>query len=223
MPETFDLARAPSDLRSRGRSPLWMKAASAAALVALFSVTLIVLNVLHFRYFPVRVVLYATLSHVVLAAAAVTAIAAFGFVRRRNLFTSFEAVLLFIVCLLGGYAYAITIPTVVDRSLSIYILEKLEQREGGIRQAAFATVFTDEYLPEHRLVDVRLTEQLSSGTIEIVDGCVRLTDWGRAIVGVTRFYRTTVLPKNRVLLGDTTDALTDPFRDSRPAPDYSCR
>ena len=58
--------------------------------------------------------------------------------------------------ILIGYAFAISIPTVIDRSLSIYILEKIDQRGGGIKQEAFERVFTNEYMLEHRLVDVRL-------------------------------------------------------------------
>ena len=46
--------------------------------------------------------------------------------------------------------------------LEIGILEKLDQRGGGIQLAHFEEVFTKEYVREHRLVDVRLTEQLST-------------------------------------------------------------
>ena len=47
-----------------------------------------------------------------------------------------------LVWLLLGYILAISVPTVLDRSLSFYILEKLQQRGGGIQQSRFNEVFT---------------------------------------------------------------------------------
>lgn len=212
------LDEAPADAAEHRRMP---KPLAAAAVLAVFGVLLIAVNLIHFRFLTVEVVFYATLLDALIAAV-LTAALMLSRRRIRTALSGFEAALLGAICLLGGYAFAISWPTVVDRSLSIYILEKLDQRGGAIREDAFARVFTDEYLPEHRLVDVRLTEQLSSGTITIQNGCVRLTDWGRSIVGVTRAYRSHVLPRNRVLMGEVTDALTDPFRASRQAPDYGC-
>lgn len=48
--------------------------------------------------------------------------------------------LVFVICPLLAYGFAISVPTVIDRSLSMYILEKLQQRGGGIQLAAFDTV-----------------------------------------------------------------------------------
>jgi len=111
---------------------------------------------------------------------------------------------------------------VIDRSLSFYLLEKIQQRGGGIRLASFQRVFTDEYVKEHRLVDVRLTEQLKSGTIVILDGCVKLTPRGKYLANFSRYFRRTFLPSKRLLMGEYTDALTDPFRYSRVAVNYKC-
>ena len=133
-----------------------------------------------------------------------------------------EKLQLIVIWLLLGYGYAISIPTVLDRSLSFYILEKLEQRGGGIRQDAFEDVFTKEYVKEDHLVDVRLTEQLQSGTITIRDGCVLLTDKGRRLAYFSRFFRNNLLPKHRLLMGAYSDALTDPFRNSTTDVNYRC-
>jgi len=133
-----------------------------------------------------------------------------------------EKLQLIVIWLLLGYGYAISIPTVLDRSLSFYILEKLEQRGGGIRQDAFEDVFTKEYVKEDHLVDVRLTEQLQSGTITIRDGCVLLTDKGRRLAYFSRFFRNNLLPKHRLLMGAYSDALTDPFRNSTTDVSYRC-
>ena len=71
-------------------------------------------------------------------------------------------------------------------------------------------------------MDVRLTEQLNSGTVTIADGCIKLTPWGKAIVRFTELYRKTLLPKKREIMGAFTDDLTDPFRHSPAVVSYKC-
>ena len=152
---------------------------------ALFVVLLLIVYVLHVRYMPVSVVFYSAIADAVLATIlAVIVIATF---RWFKVFTRFETLQLCCIWLLFGYSFAISVPTVIDRSLSFYILEKLQQRGGGIKLSAFDDVFTQEYVKEHRLVDVRLTEQQQSGTIEIKDGCVKLTAWGQTIASISRY------------------------------------
>ena len=141
-----------------------------------------------------------------------------------KIFNGFEKILLILMWLITGYAMAISGPAVIDRSLSFYILEKIQQRGGGIKQEKLAQVFTDEYLKEHRLVDVRLTEQLESGTIVVNDGCVLLTPKGERFASFGQYFRKNWLPKHRLLLDTYTDDLTDPFRlTSQTIPDYQCR
>jgi hypothetical protein len=192
---------------------------NALLLTALYVALLLGIHFLHVRFFSVDVVFYAAIGDAVLAAVLAGLLLLLPALRR---FTLTEKVLLVLVWLLGGYAFAISVPTVIDRSLSFYILEKLDQRGGGIRQDAFQDVFTKEYMVEHRLVDVRLTEQASSGTIHIENGCVLLTDKGRRVAGMSRFYRQHFLPKQRLLLGKYSDDLTDPFRHSRQDVTYQC-
>jgi len=127
-----------------------------------------------------------------------------------------------IVCTMLGYILAISIPTVIDRSLSFYILEKLQQRGGGIQLEKFNYIFTVEYMREHRLIDVRLTEQVESGTLVIDKGCVKLSPKGDKIAQLGRFFRQNLLPKKRLLMGEYTDQLTNPFHRSDLHPDYLC-
>ncbi len=140
-----------------------------------------------------------------------------------SVFSGFEKLQMLIIWLLAAYALAISVPTVLDRSLSFYILEKLQQRGGGIQRSRFAEVFTDEYLKEHRLVDVRLTEQLESGTIRIENGCVLLTPRATGSTSFSRFFRRHLLPRQRLLMGQYSDDLTDPFRSSAAQKTYTCR
>jgi len=198
-----------------------VKVVRALVATAAFVLLLLVTYALHVRYLRVNVVLYSALLDAVVAAALVAA--GLHLSRFRAGFTSMERALLLLVWLLGGYAFAISIPTVIDRSLSFYILEKLQQRGGGIRADRMADVFTSEYMVEDRLVDVRLTEQVQSGTITVQGGCVRLTPRGARLARMSSYFRSHFLPRHRLLRGEYTDALTDPFRHSVARVDYTCR
>ncbi|MBG6160933.1 MAG: hypothetical protein RIE06_23110 [Roseibium album] len=197
-----------------------MKLVSSIIATVMFIALLLVTYCIHIWYFPVNVVFYASITDAFIAAILAAAVLFFtGLFSRLG---GFEKSQLVAIWLLGGYAFAISIPTVIDRSLSFYILEKLEQRGGAILVDRFEDVFTKEFIDEHRLVDVRLTEQQQSGTVEIVDGCAILTDRGRAIVAFSSYFRLNLLPQRRLLNGEYTDDLTNPFRESIEAPDYSC-
>lgn len=174
----------------------------------------------HISYFKVGVVFYSALFDAFLAAF-LTLILGCS-IRWFRVFTTFETLQLLCIWLLLGYSFSISVPTVIDRSLSFYILEKLQQRGGGIRLDAFDQVFTQEYVKEHRLVDVRLTEQQQSGTIVIQNGCVKLTPWGQTLATSSRYFRSHFLPKQRLLMGKYSDELTDPFRNSENKVDYLC-
>ena len=198
-----------------------MKYLKALIATALFVVLLLLVYVLHVRYMPVSVVFYSAIVDAVLAT--LLAVIVIATIRWFKVFTRFEMLQLCCIWLLLGYSFAISVPTVIDRSLSFYILEKLQQRGGGIKLSAFDDVFTKEYVKEHRLVDVRLTEQQQSGTVEMKDGCVKLTDWGQTIATSSRYFRAHFLPKQRLLMGKYSDDLTDPFRNSVERIDYRCQ
>ena len=198
-----------------------MKYLKSFIATAVFVVLLFIVYVLHVRYMPVSVVFYSAITDAVLATN--LAVIVIATVRWFKVFTRFETLQLCCIWLLLGYSFAISVPTVIDRSLSFYILEKLQQRGGGIKLSAFDDVFTKEYVKEHRLVDVRLTEQQQSGTVEIKDGCVKLTEWGQTIATSSRYFRAHFLPKQRLLMGKYSDDLTDPFRNSVDRVDYICK
>lgn len=198
-----------------------MKLTRAIVASMLFGVILLGIYYLHVNFFKVNVVFYAAIGD-----GAVAAILTAGILQFFSYFRvlgGFEKLQLVVIWLLLGYSFAISVPTVIDRSLSFYILEKIQQRGGGIKQDSFEQVFTQEYVKEHHLVDVRLTEQLESGTIAINNGCVTLTEKGQKIASFGRFFRTHWLPKQRLLMGKYSDALTDPFRNSVVDVTYMCQ
>ena len=195
----------------------WLRAILASVI---FLALLVAIYVVHVRYGQVNVVFYAAIEDALVATLG-TSILLFA-LRFFGIFSNFEKVQLIVIWLLVGYALAISVPTVIDRSLSFYILEKLQQRGGGIREDAFPGIVSGEFMEEYRVVDARLTEQLQSGTIVIDHGCVELTSKGNRIAEFSHYFRQNLLPKQRLLMGQYTDDLTDPFRRSSKNPDYLC-
>jgi hypothetical protein len=197
-----------------------MKYVKALGASLIFLALLLLVYYVHVRFARVDVVLYSAVFDVIIATC-IAAILLYALPGYRE-FNSFEKLQFAVIWLLMGYAFAISVPAVIDRSLSFYILEKIQQRGGGIQQSKFEKVFTEEYVKEHRLVDVRLTEQLKSGTVRIENGCVKLTERGKRLVSFSRFFRQNLLPKERLLMGKYSDDLTDPFRHSADVVDYLC-
>lgn len=187
---------------------------------AFFVVILLLVYYLHITLFKVNVVFYSSILDGFIAAFIV------GFLvfvsRVAPALNGFEKSLLVVIWLLLGYGYAITIPTVIDRSLSFYIIEKIQQRGGGIKKSSLNDIFTGEFVAESRLADVRLTEQLESGTVELIDGCIVLTEKGDLIASFGQLFRKNLLPKERLLMGEYSADLTDPFKNSAVDVDYTC-
>jgi len=198
-----------------------MKFSRSMVATTVFIASLVLVYCIHISFFRVNVIFYAAIADAFVASAiAGVILLAWSYFR---ILGHFEKVQLIAIWLLIGYALAISVPTVIDRSLSFYILEKLKQRGGGIKQEKFEQVFTKEYVKEYRLVDVRLTEQLESGTIKIEEGCVKLTERGQRIAGIGQYFRRHWLPKNRLLMGRYSDVLTNPFQNDTRQMDYLCK
>jgi len=186
----------------------------------IFIIAIVFIYYVHISFFDVDVVFYSAIVDSLIATLLLASILfVFNFF---SIFALFEKNLIIIICLLCGYILAISVPTIIDRSLSFYIIEKLHQRGGSVKLSSIPDIIKNEYVKEHRLADIRLTEQVKSGTIVIDNGCVKLTEFGSNIVGFSLFFRKNLLPKRRLIMGVYSDDLVDPFRNSAFDIDYIC-
>ncbi len=189
--------------------------------MVIYTLLYVVTYVLHALYFSVNVVFYSALFDAFIAV-----ILTFFILKTRyfSVFGNFDKILILIIVTLLGYAISISIPTIIDRSLSLYMLEKINQRGGGIVLSSFDDIIKNEYMKEYRVTDARITEQLESGTIKISNSCVKLTDRGELIVLFSSLFRNNLLPKNRLLMGSYTDDLINPLRGTdNTVVDYKCK
>lgn len=179
----------------------------------------LLINFLHFEFLPVQVLLYACLQDALVASViAVAAVRLFA----PGALDVIDSALSFGLANAAIAIYAIMGPTVIDRSLSLYIVEKVELHGGAVAESAVSAIFVEEYLPEFNVVGVRITEQLRSGTLTLDDGCLRLTARGAALAAFTRWYRAHFLPRRRMVLGEETDALRRPFEGRRLEVNATC-
>ena len=190
---------------------MFLKFNKFIVLFILYSLFLVLAYWIYIHLFQVNVILYSSVLCVFLA---IIPIVILLYVLKVKLFNQFENFLICALFILYGYAIAISLPTVIDRSLSFYLLEKINQRGGAVKQEAFEAIFKNEYVPEHRLIDIRLTEQLESGTVRIENNCVSLTQKGKNFVHFSQFFRRNFLPKKRLIMGEYSDDLIDPLKQS---------
>tara|TARA_B100000965_G_C19480968_1_gene708495 strand:+ start:483 stop:1097 length:615 start_codon:yes stop_codon:yes gene_type:complete len=189
---------------------------------SLFSYFVILLSVyfVHINFFEVKVILYSAILDSFIA---LFIFFAFSFFYKSIIINSFEFILIMIICILFGYSFSISLPTVIDRSLSFYFLEKIEQHNGAINKTSMKDIFINDYIDEYKLIEVRITEQLESGTIQIDDSCIYLTRRGYMVAKFSNFFRKNFLAKNRLILEEYSDQLTDPLRRSQINNEYLCQ
>ncbi|TWG35901.1 hypothetical protein ATF69_3469 [Acidovorax delafieldii] len=198
------------------------RAALSVAGIATYAAIAVATYWIYIRLFKVDVVFYAAIwacTLALLAYALLITITPFS-----NYFNPLEKVQNIAICGLLGYILAITFPTIIDRSLSFYFLEKIQQRGGGIQLNYLDYIFREEYIKEHRLMEVRLTEQMESGTLFVDQGsCIRLTTRGELLATFSRFFRSHFLPPQRLIAGEYSSDLVDPFMHKNTVPDYLCK
>ena len=167
-----------------------------------FIVILFSINYLYFNLGDVNVIFYDTIL-VVFASVLCTYLVFWKDLRKQRYDYSF---LITLSSLLLGYAYAISVPTVIDRSLSVYILESIKRNQAPMTIDGLEQLIRENYINDHKLARIRLTEQVESGTVSVDDnGCINLTDRGNFVVLMTTLYREEFLPNSR-LIGDSYSA-----------------
>ncbi len=196
-----------------------MKFLYSVIILLTYIISLLLIYLFYINSIKVDVLLY---SSILCAFLALIVILILLFTAKFKIFNLFEKTCVVSICFLVGYSLAISLPTVIDRSLSFYILEKLNQRGGGIQLNKINLVFTNEYIEEHRLMEIRITEQLITKSVLIDNNCLRLTDKGKKLVHFSTFFRKYFLPKKRLIGEEYSDDLLLPLNNKTKVPDYLC-
>ena len=189
--------------------------------IFIYLVILLAIYLVHINFFEVQVILYSALLDS-LVALIIFALIGLSLKNKINL-NFFESILIILFLSLIGYSLSISLPTVIDRSLSFYFLEKINQHNGAIEKASMRDIFTNDYVDEYKLVEIRITEQLESGTIQLDGSCISLTKRGYLIVKFSNFFRKNLLANKRLILDEYSNHLTDPLGNSSVNIEYLCQ
>ena len=189
--------------------------------VFLYLLILLSVYLVHINFFKVQVILYSAIFDSLIAV--MIFFIFYLLLRKFHNFNFFESFLTFSILILIGYSLSITFPTVVDRSLSFYFLEKIKLHNGSIQKEAMRDIFINDYIDEYKLIEVRITEQLRSGTVRLDEDCIYLTRKGYFVARFSDFFRKNLLANNRLLLQEYSDHLTDPLKKSYLKKEYLCK
>lgn len=155
------------------KSYMWL--AVIAAAIQAFSLLLINIAAIDGLPYLYNGVLYILLATVLLAA----------FLIWRKLATDMNLILLSFACVVN-LAYFALIPTIVDRSISVFVMNELATGPKSLEQLESA--FVDDFVYEGGAVPKRISEQSLSGNIvQLDDGRYKLTGSGHGTVGLFRF------------------------------------
>ncbi len=79
-------------------------------------------------------------------------------------------------------SFLIVFPVTFDRSITMFLLARIEQRDGQLDAQGLQQVFIREYLKEMRQIDRRIDEQSVSGNIRVEDGRIFITPQGKRLL-----------------------------------------
>lgn len=138
--------------------------------------------------------------------AALVLAAGIGFVARSriNLAAALGCV---ITSLSLNLCFLVLIPVTVDRSISVFLLTRIENDNGKITEPELEKNFREQYLGRMRQIDRRIGEQSASGNITIdKDGKIRMTPQGRAFLRFSRTIAATFQTDPRFVTPDHANA-----------------
>lgn len=84
-------------------------------------------------------------------------------------------------------AFLIVVPVTIDRSVSVFLLGRIEAAQSRPLDAAgLRRAFVAGYVGDMAQIERRIGEQQRSGTIEVRDGALRITPRGRRFMALAR-------------------------------------
>ena len=90
--------------------------------------------------------------------------------------------------------YSFVVPTAIERSLSVYLLESVESNQGMLSISDFNNIAKYEYFDDMNVVETRINEQIATGSIEFIDDKVIITNKGKRMLKIFSFVKTYLLP-----------------------------
>lgn len=79
-------------------------------------------------------------------------------------------------------SFLIVFPVTFDRSITMFLLARVERQDGRLDARGLEHVYVREYLGDMRQIDRRIEEQSLSGNIRVDQGRIHITPQGRRLL-----------------------------------------
>ena len=83
-------------------------------------------------------------------------------------------------------SFLIVFPVTFDRSITMFLLARIERQDGQLDAAGLEQVYVRQYLGDMRQIDRRIAEQSLSGNIRVDQGRIHITPQGRKLLDGAR-------------------------------------
>lgn len=149
----------------------------------LFITLFFIIHILKRNIYPNEIIFYEGISIIIFLT--FIYIILFLILRKLNInILIFRDIHIFVFALISYffivYSYLITIPTMVDRSLSLYIIKEISKKnENGLNNNQLISSIQKEFLINNDQYNKRIAEQLKSGNIYIKDDILFITKKGK--------------------------------------------
>ncbi len=124
---------------------------------------------------------------------------------QRGVFTLEASVSVFVIFLLSALCFNLTVPAIVDRSVTVYLLNSLDNSKNGMTEQEIRREFMHTYFDENYAVRKRLREQVESGSVRYDGNRYHVTKDGRTIMTIARFLSTLYNLDPRIVEKKTLD------------------
>ncbi|MGI9323429.1 MAG: UDP-glucose dehydrogenase family protein [Pseudomonadales bacterium] len=115
------------------------------------------------------------------------AMAVYVLLYKKRILTLEGAVGAAMIFIFSSTCFYFTVPAVVDRSVTLYLINLLDNHEEGMSLEEIREEFIEVYFYKSRGIEKRLNEQLDSGNISRdSNGIYQLTNSGRFTIGTAR-------------------------------------
>lgn len=126
----------------------------------------------------------------------------------------------FVIFLLSAACFNLTVPAIFDRSVSLYLLNTLDNSRHGMTEQEVQEELMRVYFDQNHAVRKRLHEQVLSGSVRYEGGRYQVTENGRTVMAVARFLSRLYNLDPRIVAERTRAAGSSAPNENRsPAPE----
>ena len=158
----------------------------------LFVTIFLIIHIFKRNYYPGEIIFYEGLQIIIFLS--VTYILILIFLKKLNKvnFASkntspyiFSLISYFFIC----YSYLVTVPTMVDRSLSLYIIKAVSINENGLHKKDLLKSIQNDFFINQGQYNKRIEEQMISGNIHIKNDILSITKKGKTNYKINLFFK----------------------------------